>query len=112
MQGLREIGARLAMDDFGIGFSSLAYLKCFPVQALKIDRSFVKEILLSAEDAAITNAVISLGQSLKLEVISEGAEELTQADYLRQAGCDCAQGFHFGRPVPPADFFAGTASKS
>ena len=112
MQGLREIGARLAMDGFGTGFSSLAHLKRFPVQALKIDRSFVKEILLSAEDAAIANAVISLVQSLKLEVIAEGVEELAQADHLRQAGCDCAQGFYFGRPVPPAGFFAGTASKS
>jgi EAL domain-containing protein (putative c-di-GMP-specific phosphodiesterase class I) len=112
MQGLREIGVRLALDDFGTGFSSLAYLKRFPVQALKIDRSFVKEILFSAEDAAIATAVISLGQSLKLEVIAEGVEEPAQADHLRLAGCDCAQGFFFGRPVPPADFFAGTASEN
>ena len=105
MQGLREIGTRLAIDDFGTGFSSLAYLKRFPVQALKIDRSFVNEILLSTEDAAIATAVISLGQSLNLEVIAEGVEEAAQADHLRQAGCDCAQGYYFGRPVPPAEFF-------
>ena len=106
MEGVREIGVRLAIDDFGTGFSSLSYLKRFPVQALKIDRSFVKKILHSAEDAAIASAIISLGKSLNLEIIAEGVEEPAQAEYLAKAGCECAQGFHFGRPVGAAEFFS------
>ena len=106
MEGLREIGVRLVINDFGTGFSSLFYLKRFPVQALKIDRSFVKEILHSAEDAAIASAIISLGKSLNLEIIAEGVEEPAQAGYLAKAGCECAQGFHFSRPVGAAEFFS------
>ena len=97
---LRRLGLQLAIDDFGTGFSSLTYLRRFPVGVLKVDRSFVSGILDGGEDAAIVRAVVGLGHSLGLTVVAEGVEGAAQAVALVRVGCDLAQGWHFGRPAP------------
>ncbi len=100
LRRLREMGVLLSIDDFGTGYSSLSYLKRFPITMLKIDQSFVKGVTTDEEDAAITMAIVTLGHSLKLKVIAEGVETEAQWNWLRESGCDEAQGYHFGRPIP------------
>ena len=97
---LRELGVRLAVDDFGTGYSSMAYLKRFPVDCLKIDRTFVSGLGEDAEDTAICSAVVSLAHALDLGVVAEGIETKQQARALRELGCERGQGFLFGRPQP------------
>ena len=103
---LRELGVRLSIDDFGTGYSSLSYLRRFPIDQLKIDRSFVQDMTDNADDAAITAAIISLGNSLKLELVAEGVETLAQARLLLGMGCPVMQGFYFSRPVPAPEIVA------
>jgi diguanylate cyclase (GGDEF)-like protein/PAS domain S-box-containing protein len=98
---LKDLGVRIAVDDFGTGFSSLSYLKHFPVDVLKIDRVFVSGLRHDDGDSAIVAAVISLGEALGLTVVAEGVETAEQADELYAMGCDHAQGFHFARPMAP-----------
>nr|WP_314630379.1 EAL domain-containing protein [uncultured Noviherbaspirillum sp.] len=103
---IRQLGVSLSIDDFGTGYSSLAYLKRFPVQALKIDRAFVRDLGTDSGSEAIIQSIMSLAHGLKLRVIAEGVETETQLDFLRRLSCDEYQGFLFSRPVEAADVMA------
>jgi len=97
---LRELGVRIAIDDFGIGYSSLSYLKRWRVDALKIDRSFVRDLVTDLSDLAIVSAIIAMARHLNIEVVAEGIEGWQQLEKLRQLGCTYAQGYLFARPAP------------
>jgi diguanylate cyclase (GGDEF)-like protein len=99
LHALRAMGLHLAVDDFGTGYSSFSYLKHLPLDALKIDRSFVREITTSSDDAAITTAIIAMAHALGLKVVGEGVETDAQREVLRRQGCDAMQGYLFSRPV-------------
>jgi diguanylate cyclase (GGDEF)-like protein/PAS domain S-box-containing protein len=106
LQGLRAEGMRVAIDDFGTGYSSLAYLKRFPINTLKIDRAFIKDMLEDPQDQAIVNAIVVMAHAMNMEVLAEGVEGPEQLEYLLAKGCDRAQGYHFGKPVPAQEFQA------
>jgi EAL domain-containing protein (putative c-di-GMP-specific phosphodiesterase class I) len=104
MCDLKSEGVSFALDDFGIGYSSLYFLKRLPLDQLKIDRSFVRHVLTDPNDAAIANMIVALGQTLGLEVLAEGIETVEQRDFLSNSGCYYYQGYFFSRPLPLESF--------
>jgi EAL domain-containing protein (putative c-di-GMP-specific phosphodiesterase class I) len=99
MNALKQRGVTFSLDDFGTGYSSLTYLKRLPLSQLKIDQSFVREVLTSSSDAVIARTILALGHSLGMKVIAEGVETSDQHQFLSALGCDAFQGYFFGRPV-------------
>jgi EAL domain-containing protein (putative c-di-GMP-specific phosphodiesterase class I) len=96
---LKTLGIRISIDDFGTGYSSLSYLGRFPIDTLKIDRSFVSNLDTNSENRAIVRTIIGLARSLGMDLVSEGTETLEEVSYLKSLGCDFAQGYFFSRPV-------------
>ncbi len=101
---ISNCGVRLSVDDFGTGFSALSYLKNYPVSTVKIDRSFIMDLPGDKENEVLVQAIIAMAHGLRLEVIAEGVETIEQWDYLRNLGCDFAQGYYFGKPMPQEEF--------
>jgi EAL domain-containing protein (putative c-di-GMP-specific phosphodiesterase class I) len=103
MAALSRAGIRLAIDDFGTGYSSLSYLKKFPINTLKIDRSFVANVNVDADDAAIVSSIIALAGKMGMQTLAEGVESAEHLEVLNQFGCDFVQGFFFSRAIPEDD---------
>lgn len=101
LRELKSLGVQLAVDDFGTGYASLQHLRRFPIDVLKIAKSFVDELGGASDDSALARAIIDLGGSFQLRVVAEGIEHPEQLDRLMQLGCDLGQGFHFARPMDP-----------
>lgn len=104
LRQLDRAGIRLSVDDFGTGYSALSYLKSYPFDTLKIDKSFVQDVMKEPEDASLVRAIINMAHSLGLNVIAEGVEEESQTHFLQQEGCDFCQGYFYSRPLPAKDF--------
>jgi diguanylate cyclase (GGDEF)-like protein len=104
--GLKRVGIKFSLDDFGTGYSSLGYLRNFPIDLLKIDRTFVQDLPDNADNAAIVTTIVALANSVNLAVVAKGVENSAQAAFLHEQGCHYAQGFLFGRPVPPDEFLS------
>jgi EAL domain-containing protein (putative c-di-GMP-specific phosphodiesterase class I) len=103
LDAIQSRGIRLAIDDFGTGYSSMSLMKQFPIDTIKIDRSFVRDLPKDSEDQAIAQAIISMGKALGMTVVAEGVETTEQESFLRDHACDEMQGFLFSKPVPPED---------
>lgn len=103
LRGLRSMGVRVAIDDFGTGYSSLSYLKTLPLDKIKIDKSFVQDVLDSEDNATIVKTIIQLSKNLGMQVIAEGVESLEQERFLIALGCDEGQGYWYGKPVTAAE---------
>lgn len=106
LEALRNMGVRIALDDFGSGYSSLTYLKKLPITMLKMDKAFIDDITVGGVDAAITGSIIELAHQMGLTVVAEGVETEVQFDYLRQEKCDMIQGYFISRPLPPTEFIS------
>ncbi len=106
LRELKGMGIKFSIDDFGTGYSSLSYLKRFPIDTIKIDRSFIRDCISNPDDAAIVRAIVSMAASLKLRVVAEGVETREQLEFLRTLKCDGMQGYLFSKPLPPAEFAA------
>jgi EAL domain-containing protein (putative c-di-GMP-specific phosphodiesterase class I) len=104
LTALKALGVKIAIDDFGAGFSSLSTLQRFPLDTIKIDRSYIRDIATRGEDSSLTQAIIAMGKNLSLTVVAQGVETKAQADFLREHACDEIQGFYFNKPVPAQQF--------
>jgi EAL domain-containing protein (putative c-di-GMP-specific phosphodiesterase class I) len=104
LKAFKAMGLQIAIDDFGTGYSSLGYLHRFPVDVLKIDRTFVMDLPANENSIAIVNAILTLAHGLGLEVVAEGVETVEQLAFLRAHGCDQGQGYYFGKPMPLVEF--------
>ncbi|MBI1772670.1 MAG: EAL domain-containing protein, partial [Burkholderiales bacterium] len=104
LRALKKLGVSISLDDFGTGYSSLSYLRRFPIDELKIDKSFINDIHENPDDAAIASAIIAMALSLSLSVVAEGVEKKEQAELLRKMGCSQVQGYYFGRPMDASGF--------
>jgi EAL domain-containing protein (putative c-di-GMP-specific phosphodiesterase class I) len=100
LEEIKELGVRLALDDFGTGYSSLSYLRRFPIDTLKIDKSFIDGVATSSEACAVAAAIVTLGQTLRMEVVAEGLEDAQQLARLNELDCPLGQGYHFAKPMP------------
>ncbi len=105
---IKELGVQLALDDFGTGYSSLSYMRRFPIDALKVDRSFVRDLSMDASDASVVSAVINMGTSLQMRVVAEGVEAIDQVAFLKAHGCSEGQGYYFSRPLKAREFASWT----
>jgi EAL domain-containing protein (putative c-di-GMP-specific phosphodiesterase class I) len=106
LRALKAMGVRLSIDDFGTGYSSLNYLKRFPIDQLKIDKSFVSDLITNQDDTAIALAVIAMAHSMRLKVIAEGVENAAQLAFLQNNQCDAMQGYYLSHPLPPRQITA------
>ena len=106
LRQLRALGVGIAIDDFGVGYSSFAYLRELPVNRFKLDRSFLAGVPQSHGDTRLVDALIAMGHRLEVGIVAEGVETAEQADFLRDHGCDEAQGYHLGRPLRESEFEA------
>ena len=104
LEKLSKMGVLVSVDDFGTGYSSMSYLRRFPIDKLKIDRSFISEVISRPEDASIVSAIVSLAHSLRLKVVAEGVESSEQLEFLKTLGCDQYQGYHCSPALPAAKF--------
>ncbi|WP_413700507.1 EAL domain-containing protein [Psychromonas sp. KJ10-10] len=112
MDYIKQQGLKLSIDDFGTGYSSLSYLKRFPLDELKVDRSFIIEVPSKKDDCAIVKAIIAMAHSLELSVVAEGVEEQNQLEFLKEVGCDIIQGFYFSKPLVADEFEQYVLSKN
>lgn len=112
LNDFKKMGIKISLDDFGTGYSSLNYLRHIPLDTLKIDRSFVRDVPENQDDIAIVTAIIALSHSLKLKVIAEGVETEDQLDFLREHQCDEVQGYLFSKPLPKEEIPAVLAKKN
>jgi EAL domain-containing protein (putative c-di-GMP-specific phosphodiesterase class I) len=103
LEDIKAMNIKLSLDDFGTGYSSLGYLKQFPIDVLKIDRSFIQDIQVRDAETGLVKTIIDMGHVLGMEVVAEGVETREQLEYLKQHGCDAVQGFFFSRPLPAAE---------